>query len=117
MKTKCLFILTSLLTFIKCRNDLVQQETPQQNLDPLPKHEVLYSKEYMSCETELVEHQNFSLCYAEEHEQASWVSYVLTKSETLGSHKRTNDFRIDPLVSTGSATKADYKGSGLIGRI
>jgi endonuclease G len=109
---KLLLILASLLTFIKCRNDVVQQDTLQHNLDSIPKQKPIYSKDYLSCESEFIEHKNFSLCYAEEHEQASWASYVLTKSETEGSQKRTNDFRIDPLVSTVSATKADYKASG-----
>ena len=100
---KHLLIVTSLLTFANCRNEVAPQEGPQSlpnsvieqgSSDSKPDKvieevvEVATSTEYVSCEAELVEHKNFSLCYAEEHEQASWVSYVLTKSETEGSQKR-----------------------------
>lgn len=61
---------------------------------------------------ELVKHHYFTLSYAEAHEQAYWVFYELTKEEIGGTAERTDDFREDTLVSTGSATLADYKGSG-----
>jgi endonuclease G len=54
----------------------------------------------------------FSLLYNEAHEQATWVAYQLTKSETQGFIERTDNFREDPMVKTGSATSADYQGSG-----
>ena len=63
-----------------------------------------------SCE--IVEHENYSLCYNENYEQASWVFYELTKDEVVGDLERTDDFREDPLVSTGSASLEDYVGSG-----
>ncbi len=61
---------------------------------------------------EVVEHTYFTLSYIEEHEQAEWVYYTLTPASLSGSAKRKNDFRADGKVSTGSATLADYKGSG-----
>lgn len=54
----------------------------------------------------------FALSYNEHHEQAKWVAYKLTKSETMGSVGRTNNFRPDPNISSGSAALSDYKGSG-----
>lgn len=61
---------------------------------------------------QLVNHTYFSLSYSEEHEQAEWVYYKLTKAMIYGSVDRTDDFRADPFVSTGSATLSDYRGSG-----
>ncbi len=61
---------------------------------------------------ELVEHTAYMLSYNEEHEQAEWVYYHLTKEEAQGNHERTDDFRPDPAVSTGSAVQNDYGGSG-----
>ena len=61
---------------------------------------------------EVVKHSYYSLSYTEEHEQAEWVYYKLTRELTRGSVTRTNDFRPDPKVSSGSAQLADYKGSG-----
>ena len=61
---------------------------------------------------EVIHHTYYSLSYMEEHEQAEWVFYMLTKELVNGNENRTNDFREDPLVSTGSAALADYVGSG-----
>jgi endonuclease G len=60
----------------------------------------------------IVKHSAYTLNYNEEHEQAEWVAYILTKNRVYGTVKRTNNFRSDPKVKTGSATLADYKGSG-----
>ena len=65
-----------------------------------------------SCRGELVDHCYLSLSYIEKHEQAEWVYYQLTSEILNGKYRRTNDFRKDFKVSTGSATLADYKGSG-----
>ncbi|SMO89187.1 endonuclease G [Saccharicrinis carchari] len=61
---------------------------------------------------QIAEHTYYTLCYSEQHEQAIWVYYKLTPELVNGSEKRTDDFRPDPKVSTGSATLTDYKGSG-----
>jgi len=60
----------------------------------------------------IIEHSGFHLVYSEMHEQAKWVAYEFTKAETLKKVDRTDDFRPDPKVLTGSATSTDYKGSG-----
>lgn len=61
---------------------------------------------------ETVSHENYHLGYSEEHNQAAWVAYMLTPSELWGRWDRTDNFREDELVSTGSATLLDYRGSG-----
>ncbi|MCB9092947.1 MAG: DNA/RNA non-specific endonuclease [Halobacteriovoraceae bacterium] len=61
---------------------------------------------------EIVEHHYYTLSYSEEHEQAEWVAYHLTPDFILGSFKREDDFRMDPLVSTDSASPNDYRNSG-----
>jgi endonuclease G, mitochondrial len=62
---------------------------------------------------ELVKHQWFALSYDEDHEQAEWVAYELTR-EHLNENwaARPNTFRPDPLVRTESATPRDYNASG-----
>jgi endonuclease G, mitochondrial len=58
-------------------------------------------------------YKGFDLAYNEAGEQASWVVYVLTREEVEnGSVSRTNNFRSDTSISTGSAALADYRGSG-----
>ena len=63
-------------------------------------------------EGEIVSHVYYTLSYDENHEQAEWVHYYLDKTRISGNVERTNNFRVDNKVKTGSATLADYKGFG-----
>lgn len=60
----------------------------------------------------VIKHIGYTLSYNEKHEQANWVAYELTADETIKRAKRSNNFRTDNAVKTGSATNEDYKGSG-----
>jgi len=57
---------------------------------------------------EVVEHQALMLVYSEKHEQAKWVAHIISTQIVEGSVTRTNDFRTDPKVKTGSAEQLDY---------
>ena len=62
---------------------------------------------------QLVERAGYVLSYDEEWEQAEWVAYVLERKNLQQEWtERPRDFRADPEVRTGSATDADYRGSG-----
>ena len=61
---------------------------------------------------EIHTYSGFTLCYRESYEDAEWVAYVLTKAELNTVTGRSDDFRPDTKISTGSATLADYKASG-----
>lgn len=56
--------------------------------------------------------EHYSLCYRESYEQAEWSAYCLTEEKLVKNAKRSDDFRSDPEITTGSATPADYKKSG-----
>ncbi len=60
----------------------------------------------------VVSHPGYTLRYEEEHEQASWVAYRLTRADLYGEAERKDNFRADPSIPTGSATPDDYRGSG-----
>ena len=60
----------------------------------------------------IVAHSHYKLSYAEAHEQAEWVMYTLQGSGLNPSIGRTDNFRPDPGVSTGTAKLSDYRGSG-----
>ncbi len=62
--------------------------------------------------TQLIKHSGMFLLYDENHEQARWVSHIVLPQVHLGNLSRTNDFRQDHKVLTGSADKADYWFSG-----
>jgi endonuclease G len=63
-------------------------------------------------EGEIIRHAYYTLAYSEENEQAAWVYYQLSSEINNGTQERTDDFRADPMVKTGSASLDDYKGSG-----
>ena len=62
---------------------------------------------------EIIKRNYFTLSYSEEHEQAEWIAYELTReSLKMPNVERTGDFRPDPKVRKGSASPRDYHGSG-----
>ena len=64
------------------------------------------------CDT-LIDRPGYALGYIEYHEQAAFVIYKLTAREVLTKEaQRTNRFRSDPEIPTGSATPGDYRRSG-----
>jgi len=48
------------------------------------------------------------LSYNEQHEQANWVAHIIVPDVITGVVFRSNDFRTDPLVKSGTADQADY---------
>lgn len=60
---------------------------------------------------QIIKHSYYSLAYSAENKQAFWVFYQLS-SDNIGDQDRTDDFRADPAVISGSASLIDYKGSG-----
>jgi len=64
-------------------------------------------------EEAVIERPYYTLRYNERHEQAMWVAYPLwADSLRQEKNERKDNFREDPRVKTGSASLADYKGSG-----
>jgi endonuclease G len=65
-----------------------------------------------STTNQIIRHTNFTLSYVETHEHAEWVAYELTDQEIRGDEERSDDFREDPKVKSGSASLKDYYRSG-----
>jgi len=63
-------------------------------------------------DNDILRYKAFTLSYNEEYEQAEWVAYILTCFETQGKIKRTNRFKEDKRIITGSAKNEDYRKSG-----
>ena len=62
---------------------------------------------------QIAKHEEYTVCYSEEHEQPFWVAYELTKTELeLPSRKRKSSFKEDPMVITESASHDDYTNTG-----
>lgn len=56
----------------------------------------------------IIKHKAYYLSYSEEHEQANWVMHIILPDIIEGNVTRTNDFRIDAMIKTGSAVEKDY---------
>ena len=56
----------------------------------------------------LVRHAALTLAYVEKYEQARWVAHIIPPDVIKGTVFRTNDFRSDAKVITGSAEESDY---------
>lgn len=59
-------------------------------------------------EGELVKHSAMALAFDDRHKVAQWVMHMIIKEVATGRTTRTNDFRPDPKVSTGTAVEQDY---------
>ena len=91
MRILPLFII---LTFIAATVDDTQQETLTPTVGQVIKHEA------------------YTVSYSEEHEQAIWVSYTLTREMLVKNVKRKSGFTYDPMVKTKSANSKTYTRSG-----
>ncbi|MCX7954220.1 MAG: DNA/RNA non-specific endonuclease [Bacteroidales bacterium] len=60
----------------------------------------------------LVYHSAFALFYIDKYSQSRWVVHVILPDISRGVEKRTNDFRIDTLIPTGTPDRIDYIKSG-----
>jgi endonuclease G len=79
------------LKFLKIHEDLDKVGLPR--LDP--GEEVVY-------------HSAYALVYAEPYEQAKWVAHIILPDVERGNEGRSNDFRPDDKIKTGSAVESDY---------
>ena len=68
---------------------------------------------YVENPDDIISHTGFSFFFNDAHKQSDWVVYMLSRERLLNPvTKRKDNFRPDPAVKTGTATTADYKGSG-----
>lgn len=57
---------------------------------------------------EVVMHSAMALVYNEPFEQAKWVAHIIEPDVIDGRITRSNDFRVDPLIKTGSTEETDF---------
>ncbi len=59
-------------------------------------------------DNQIIFHKAMVLSYNEQHEQPNWVAHIVPVDVKETGVGRSNDFRIDTLVKTGSACEQDY---------
>ncbi|MFP4663366.1 MAG: DNA/RNA non-specific endonuclease [Bacteroidales bacterium] len=57
---------------------------------------------------EITSHPGIVISYNENHELANWVAHMIIPQVKTGNLSRTNDFRPDTTISTGTAVEEDY---------
>ncbi len=123
-----------LFCFICSTTAILAQQTPEEKLQKLDKDlEAIKAKEiqiHQQIETikldilrndltevgipafnedeKVIHHSAMSLVYNERHEQAKWVAHIIRPEIITSNMPRTDDFRTDPKVTTGTAVEADY---------
>jgi endonuclease G len=120
---KLLTIFSIFFLLMNCTSKSAQAKLRSKNTTPPPK--IKKSKERIddalnpskfflypaSTTNQIIKHKYYSISYSEEDEQAEWVAYKIV-SNRLQNIDRTNDFREDPYVTSGSSDLTDYIGSG-----
>jgi len=107
MKIKYFYKYLSFFTIVLLFSCTATKESKKESREITKEEEVIVDS------SDVVFHKAYSLKYNEEHEQAEWVRYTLTKDHLLMEQvARSNKFKADSLVKTGSATPDDYKHSG-----
>lgn len=113
---KNILLIIIIIFVISCHEENNTSSTEPDDNNPKDTIEVAFSTDSLEVPTikdgEIIYHSHYTLSYNEENELANWVAYELVKEELVKNHKRTNDFRPDPKVSTGTAEDEDYQGSG-----
>jgi len=71
-----------------------------------------YELPYRFNDTQIINHRYYTLSYNEKHEQANWVAYILKPENFSNNISRTNHFKKDLKINTGSANTNDYTFSG-----
>ena len=102
---------------IKVENEL--KETDKQRkmlfseLQELKLNKISYDLEQVGLPTvypneQLVKHAALYLDYAEKYEVARWVAHIILPDVMFGTVTRTNDFRVDSSITTGSSVEEDF---------
>jgi len=101
-------------TIIKEADNLEQlwraklDEVKQLKLEKIQEDLLLYGYPQSPFKGQIVTHSAMVMEYVEDHEQAAWVYHIILPDIIEGNEGRTNDFRIDTKITTGSAVQEDY---------
>lgn len=109
----------TLLLSISCQNKVTEKEENNEVIDSTfvsvsNDDSVDKSFDYYPTSTsnQIIKHDNYTLSYKEEYEQAEWVAYELKKGRYSNQDYQRPFFIEDPMVKTGSADWRNYKNSG-----
>lgn len=99
---------TQRLSEIEAETDLILDELESLRLEWIRTELVKLGTPVSAEPLQEVKHLALTLGYSEKHEQAAWVQHIVIPEVEFANVSRTNDFRIDSLVKTGSSQEEDY---------
>ncbi len=86
----------------------IQTEIEDLKLQVTRRDLLRYGLPKLAPDEKLIQHAAMCLVYSEEHEQARWVAHMILPDVIQGNYGRSNDFRPDPMIASGSAIEQDY---------
>lgn len=92
--------------------EAIKTQSEQIKLQRVRADIVKYAMPMCAADSEVVTHAAMTIGYNEAHEQPNWVAHIITSDIIEGVIGRTNDFRPDSLLKSGSAELEDYWESG-----
>lgn len=109
--TICLFLGLSLASLLSsCGGPAEGRKVTLENINYERESWPVLADYYSS---QIIEHQAYVVSYNATYKVPNWSLYELTREETYGSLKRSNDFAPDPAVPERQmAQLEDYRGSG-----
>jgi len=123
MKTKLLLFLLLLAGSASAQSLESEKSRLESAIADLDRQKAAVSKQLESTQLKMIQrdlkaiglpsdtyimHSAMALGYSEAHEQARWVAHIILPDIMHGVVFRSNDFRSDTLIATGSAVEADY---------
>lgn len=93
------------------QTDATQKSIPRTNT-PRANASLEIPTSLIPRQEQIIRHSGYTVSYNKDLRIPNWVSYELTRRETIGKEKRNDRFIADPLVKGVSATNEDYSRSG-----
>ena len=109
---KEIMFITTKIDSIDVQRDELLDELEQLKLNKIQHDLMAVGNPICNEDVEVIYHKAMVLGYNEKHEQAQWVSHIVLPDVEKGNVSRTNNFRKDKLITSGTACKADYWYSG-----
>ena len=96
------------IEIISKRNDTLVEEVNDLKLLKIREDLSKIGVPETSSKEEIIYHSAMCLVYEEKYEQAKWVAHIILPDIVKGKESRSNNFRKDTLIKTGSSEAADF---------
>ncbi len=96
------------INYLSEKRDSLKKVIEILKLSQLKESLIKYGLPQLQEGDELICHSAFCFVYDENHEVAKWTAHIISRDIINAAVGRTNDFRIDTLVKTGTSQQEDF---------